>query len=86
MSNVITARVSDETLAMIDRLAAFEDRSRAWIVSKLVDASVRKEIEFADFIQEGIDSIERGDFYTQDEVEAWFAAKKASRAGRIAAE
>ena len=86
MSNVITARVSDETLAMIDRLAAFEDRSRAWIVAKLVDGSVRKEIEFADFIQVGIDSIERGDFYTQDEVEAWFAAKKASRAGRIAAE
>ena len=84
--NVISTRISDDVLAMIDRLAAAEDRSRSWVLAKLVESSARKEVELADFIQKGIDDIERGDFYTQQEMEAWFATKKANRAGRIVAE
>lgn len=86
MSNVITARVSDELLVQIDRLAQSRDRSRAWVVAKLVEAATRKEIELLDFIQEGIDSIERGEYYTQEEMEAWFETKIANRPARIAAE
>ena len=86
MSNVVTARVDDKLLAQIDRLAPSRDRSRAWIVAKLVEAAARKEIELLDFIQEGIDSIERGEYYTQEEVEAWYEAKVANRAASIAAE
>jgi predicted transcriptional regulator len=86
MSNVVTARVSDEILAMIDRLARTNERSRSWIVAKLVESAARKQIELADFIQEGVDSIERGEYYTQEEMEAWFEERKANRASRIAAE
>lgn len=86
MSNVITARVSDEVLAMIDRLARDNERSRAWVVAKLVENAARKQIELADFIQEGIDSIERGEYHTQEEMEAWFETRKANRSTRIAAE
>ncbi len=86
MSNVITARVSDEVLVMIDRLANMNERSRSWIVAKLIESAASKQIELADFIQEGIDSIERGDFYTQEQMEAWFEERKASRTSRIAAE
>ena len=86
MTNVITARISDELLAMIDRLAKSNERSRSWIVAKLVESAARKQIELADFIQEGIDSIERGEFYTQEEMEVWFEERKVNRASRIAAE
>jgi predicted transcriptional regulator len=39
-----------------------------------------------DFVQIGLDDIERGDTYTQEEMEAWFAAKKANRVNSVAAE
>ena len=86
MSNVITARVSDEVLAMIDRIATSKDRSRAWIVATLVESAARSQTEFDAFIQEGIDAIERGDTLTQDEMEQWLEEKIARRSRPIAAE
>lgn len=86
MSNVITARVSDEVLAMIDRLASSRERSRAWIVNKLVDEAAKRQIEFDDFVQVGLDDIAAGRVHTQEEMEQWFADRKANRASRIAAE
>ncbi|MBK6707291.1 MAG: ribbon-helix-helix protein, CopG family [Sphingomonadales bacterium] len=77
--NVISARVNDEVLAMIDSLAASRERSRSWIVSKLIESAVAKQIEMDNFIQVGIDEIERGDFYTQEEMEAWVESLKKSR-------
>ena len=66
--NVISARVGDEVLAMVDRLAAGQERSRAWIVSNAIERWVRKEIEFLDFIKEGEDAIARGEYVTHDEL------------------
>ena len=86
MSNVITARVSDEVLAMIDRLAKSRERSRAWIVNKLVNEAAQKQIEFDDFVQIGLDDLAAGRVHTQEEMEQWFEARKANRASRIAAE
>ena len=71
---------------MVNRLAENSERSRAWIVAKLIEGAARKEIEFLDFIQAGSDSIERGEYYTQAEVEAWFEARVANRTARVAAE
>jgi predicted transcriptional regulator len=78
-NNVISARVSDEVLAMIDKLAQSRERSRSWIVAKLVEGAAAKQIEMDDFIQVGIDDIERGDFYTQEEMETWVESLKQSR-------
>jgi predicted transcriptional regulator len=86
MKNVVTARVNDDVLKMIDTLAAKRDRSRAWIVAKLIESAAREQIEFDAFLQVGIDDIEAGRFHTQEEVEAWWEARKASRSDRIAAE
>lgn len=86
MSNVITARVSDDVLAMIDRLATSRERSRAWISSRLIEAAARKQIEMDNFLQEGIDSLDRGEGISQDEMERWFDEKIAARALQIAAE
>jgi predicted transcriptional regulator len=66
--NVVSARVSDELLVMIDRLAEKQDRSRAWIVAKCLDLAVRRDIKFLDFVQAGEDAIESGDYVTQEEL------------------
>jgi predicted transcriptional regulator len=84
--NVISARVSDDVLAMVDRLAASKDRSRAWLVSRLLEKSVKEAVEFEDFIQTGIDSADRGDVIRQEEMEAWFEARVAGRTLPVAAE
>lgn len=62
MSNktIVSARVEDDLLLMIDRIAARQDRSRAWIVNKLLDKAARAEIEFMEFIQVGLDDIAAG--------------------------
>ena len=60
MSNVITTRVTDDVLEMIDRLAASRERSRAWIVARLIEAAAKKQIEMDDFIQVGLDDLEAG--------------------------
>lgn len=62
MSNktIVSTRVDDELLAMIDQIAAAQDRSRAWIVNKLLETAARKEIEFMEFIQVGLDDIAAG--------------------------
>ncbi|MFM9979203.1 MAG: CopG family ribbon-helix-helix protein [Sphingomonadaceae bacterium] len=78
-SAVITARLDPETLGELDRLATYHDRSRAWIVARAVKDYVREETQFFAYLQEAEDAIDRGDYYTQEEVEAWFAAKKAAR-------
>lgn len=67
MSNVVTARVSDEVLDLIDRLAASRERSRAWIVAKLLEGAVKKQIEMDDFIQVGSDDFEAGRTIPHDE-------------------
>jgi predicted transcriptional regulator len=79
MSKVVTARIKDEVLADIDRIAEMRDRSRAWVLSRMIEKSVERELEFRAFIQEGIDAIERGDYYTQEEMEEWVEGLKQSR-------
>ena len=86
MSNVITTRVSDEVLTMIDRLSASRKRSRAWIANRLIEVAVSRQIELDDFVQAGIDSADRGDLISQEEMENWFEQRVAARALAIAAE
>jgi predicted transcriptional regulator len=86
MSNVITARVSDEVLAMIDQLATTRERSRAWITAKLIEEAARRQSEFDAFLQVGLDDLAAGRVHTQEDVEAWFTERKANRATRIAVE
>jgi predicted transcriptional regulator len=70
-STVVTTRIDPATAESLDALAARLERSRAWIVSKAVAAYVQEKTEFLDFLQEGEDAINRGDFYTQEQMEEW---------------
>jgi len=80
---VITARVDEETLALVDRVSKAHNRSRAWFVSRAITEAARKEAEFLAFVQEGIDAADRGELVPHDEV---FERVRARRRARQAAE
>jgi predicted transcriptional regulator len=67
---VVTARLDPETLAGLDKLAEYHERSRAWLVAKAVKQYVKEETEFFAFLQEGEDAIARGEFLTHEELMA----------------
>lgn len=69
-TSVITTRLDPETLAGLDKLAEYHERSRAWLVAKAVKQYVKNETEFFAFLQEGEDAIERGEYLTHEELMA----------------
>lgn len=83
---VISARIDEATAALLDRLAAAQGRSRAWLVAQAVKRMAEEEVAFLDFVQKGIDDFEAGRVYTQEQMEAWVAERIANRAAPIAAE
>lgn len=80
MNNVVTARVSDEVLTMIDRLAVSRERSRAWILGRLIEQAVKKQIEMDDFIQVGLDDLAAGRTIPHDEVVKQIMERRKRRA------
>ncbi len=79
---VITARVDEETLALVDRVSKAHNRSRAWFVARAIEEAARKEAEFLAFVQEGIDAVERGDVVEHDAVMAELDAMIAKHEAR----
>jgi predicted transcriptional regulator len=67
-SEVLTTRVTPEVMALVDRIAADKDRSRAWVVAWLVEQAASKHIEFLDFVQVGFDDIAAGRTVSHDEM------------------
>jgi len=68
---VITARIDEQTLQSLDALAESQERTRAWLVAKAVERYVKEETEFRAFIKQGDESIDRGDYFTQEQMEDW---------------
>ena len=67
-TSVVTTRLDADTLAGLDKLAEYHERSRAWLVAKAVKQYVKNESEFFAFLQEGEDAIERGEYLTHEEL------------------
>lgn len=82
-TSVVTVRLEADVIAGLDRLAAADERSRAWIMAKAPARDVGEQTELMAFIQVGIDSAERGELIGQDEMEGWLEARYAP--GRAAA-
>lgn len=78
-SAVISFRVSQEDLAVLDRLADAHGRSRAWIVNHLLKDAARQELELLGRIEEGIAAIEAGDFCTHEELMQRVEQNRAAR-------
>jgi predicted transcriptional regulator len=79
-TQVVTARLSEALVGKLDTLATMTERSRAWHVAKAVERYVEEELDLHAFIQEGVDSADRGDLVGQAEVEAWFEARRLQHA------
>ena len=70
---VVTGRVPDSVSEQLDRLAARMDRSRSWVVSQAIEAFVAAETELLDSLEGAERQIDRGEFNTQEQMEAWVA-------------
>ncbi len=75
-SQVITARIDPEVMALVDRLAAAQGRSRSWLAARAIEKMARAETAFLDFVKEGEDAIARGEYLTQEQMEEWFADQR----------
>lgn len=77
---VVTGRVEEETAAELDRLAGRLDRSRGWVIARAVEQYVSAENELLDSLDEAERQIERGDYYTHEEMVAWIKSLRGSSA------
>lgn len=69
-SSVITTRLDPETLALVDRVSKAQGRSRSWFAAQAIKRAAEAEAEYQAFVQEGIDSAERGELVPHEEVMA----------------
>jgi predicted transcriptional regulator len=67
-TSVITARVDAETLALIDKVAKAQGRSRSWFVAQAVQRVAESEADFIAFVQEGLDAIDRGETVPHEQI------------------
>ena len=65
---VITARLDAETLALVDRVAGAQGRSRSWYLAQAVRKVAEADADFMTFVQEGIDSADREELIRHEEV------------------
>ncbi|MGX1790132.1 CopG family ribbon-helix-helix protein [Bosea sp. NPDC055332] len=70
MTAAFTIRLDDETLAKLDALAADTDRSRNWLAAKAIENYVELNAWQIARIKEGIAQADRGEFATEDELDA----------------
>ncbi|QPQ54190.1 ribbon-helix-helix protein, CopG family [Allosphingosinicella flava] len=82
MSNsaVISARVDADTLALVDKVSKAHGRSRAWFAARAIQKMAESEAEFLAFVQEGIDSADRGELIPHEEIFERLKARRKSRA------
>lgn len=58
---VVTTRIDEDTLDMVDQISAARGQSRSWFVARVVAEAARREAEFLAFVQEGLDELDRGE-------------------------
>lgn len=80
MTAAFTIRLDDEKLAKLDALAADMDRSRSWIAAKAIENYVALNAWQIARIKDGIAEADRGEFATDEEVEAVFSRYRAKTA------
>ena len=71
---VVTARIPEDTLALIDQAVRQRGRSRCWFVAEAVKRAAHAQAEFDAFVQEGVDAIDCGDTVPHVEVMAKLGA------------
>lgn len=70
MTAAFTVRIDDEMLAKLDALAVDTDRSRNWLAAKAIENYVELNAWQIARIKEGIAEADRGEFATEEELDA----------------
>lgn len=70
MTAAFTIRLDDDMLAKLDALAADTDRSRSWIAARAIEDYVALNAWQIAHIKEGIAQADRGEFATEEELDA----------------
>jgi len=73
---IVTARIDADLSGRLDTLATLHERSRASVIERAVRRYVEEELAFHAFIQEGVDAADRGEVYSQEEMEAWVEGRR----------
>ncbi|PZU86494.1 MAG: CopG family transcriptional regulator [Chelatococcus sp.] len=82
MTAAFTIRLDDDKLAKLDALAADMDRSRSWIAAKAIENYVELNAWQIAQIKAGIAEADRGEFATEEELNAIEAEIQAKIDGR----
>lgn len=72
--------VDDDLLAAIGAAAAWRDMSIPDYLRSIIVTATDMDAELAAFMQEGVDSADRGELISQEEMEEWFEARYRSAA------
>ena len=67
-SAVITARLDEATLKLVDQVAKSQGRSRSWFVARAVQEVAESEAELLALIQEGEDAVSLGNIISHKDV------------------
>lgn len=65
---VITARLDAETMALVDKVAKAQGRTRAWFAAQAIQRAAEAEAAYLAFVQEGIDAADCGELIPHEEV------------------
>jgi predicted transcriptional regulator len=72
MTAPFTVRLEEETLSALDMLAEKTERSRNWLVTRAIESYVSLNAWQIAKIEEGIAAADRGEFATDEEMDAIF--------------
>ncbi len=78
----ITAALDDETAALLSELTIARGISREEYAVEAIRDALERERDFLAYVQEGIDSADRGELISQEAMKAWFEERVAARANR----
>ena len=65
----ISFRMKGEALESLDALAATMDRDRSYLLNEAVEAYLSEQRRFIAMVEEGLEDMRTGRFYTDEEVE-----------------
>jgi predicted transcriptional regulator len=75
----MTVQLAEDLRLRVERLAARLGEDADHVVAMAVERFVSEELEFLDFVEEGVRDMEAGRTFSQDEVEAMLLSRKGAR-------
>jgi predicted transcriptional regulator len=66
---IISFRIAPEKVAQLDSIAKAMDRDRSYLLNEAVETYLSEQQRFAAMVEEGLEDMRRGRFFTDEEVE-----------------